>query len=681
MAPYTAPAGGGPASLCLDKNPLSVASEMDDRERLLVVGNGMASYRFCTAGIERGLIGRYRVQLIGAEPYAAYDRVNLHHVLFGKPLGQLALSPASWYREQGLDLELGYRVEEIDRENRRLSICGSEPIEYDRLILATGASARLPEIPGIELDRVFCYRSYDDVCALTAQSRVADKIVILGGGVLALELAEVLSQRSGLRVQVIERSAGLCSRQLHPQTGSFLAGRMQALGIEVTTDAEATGILETDSGLQIALSNGQHVTADLVAVAVGIVPRDELARDAGLETLPTGGVVVDENLSTSDPQIHAIGDCASYQGRVSGLVAEAWEMADCLAARLCGQQETYQARPAPLISKADALEVGVIALGESQARDPELRRLSFQRASVRREFVLRKRRVVGAASVGEWPELESVQNLVEKQGKLSRFRRLRFRLTGRIASSRARHVSFLPETAIICHCMGVTRATLESAWQSGSDSQEALTTTTGAGGVCGSCRQSLLEFCGDSKRRRLEVWTLKFFWTSVLSLVLVGVFVGSAPMQRTDPFQIRTGIFEEFLRHDYRTGTGYTIAGLFLLSMLISVRKRLPFAENWGSTAPWRTLHGCFTATGLALLVLHTGLRWGDNLAWTLLVTVILMSVTGGLYGLFARLEAQRIMDPTGNRHMQTMLFRSHVLLFAVLPVLLASHIISVLYY
>lgn len=655
---------------------------MEHRERVLVIGNGMASHRLCAVAAERGLPERFAIRVVGEEPYPAYDRVNLHHVLDGRPLAGLSLADEHWYRRAGIDLHLGYRVTAIDRDARTATLFGGKVLPWDRLVFATGARARRPEVPGIDLPGVFAYRTYDDVHRLRFAARAAKRVVLVGGGVLALELAEVIARRRGgsCRLEMLERADWPCAAQLDARGGRFLAQRLVSMGVATRFRVGVTAIEAAATGLSVVLEGGGRVAADLVVVVAGIVPEDGLARDSGLATLAGGGIVVDETLSTGDPRVHAIGDCAAFRGRVSGLVAPAWEMADCLARRIDGEAALFEPRPAPFISKTDALELGVIALGDSRGETPGIRFLRYRRAASFRYLVLDGKRVVGAASIGDWPELDRVQQLVETGAPLSAWRRLRFRLGGRIASGGSRHVSFLPDTAIVCHCMGVSRGTLESAWQSGHDRLELLVGATGAGTVCGACRHSLTRFCGERRVLYLDVTTLKLFWSSVLALLLVVLFVRAGPWPRSGVFSGAADA-SPLLDAGLRTTTGYTAAGLLAVSMLVSVRKRLGFAAAWGSTALWRTGHACVSMAALLVLVFHTALRWGAGLSFALLCTVLALAVSGGLYGVVARLEVQRVGNVARWRGAQDILFRVHAALFLAFPVLLAAHVFAGLYF
>ncbi len=656
---------------------------MEQRERVLVIGNGMASHRLCAVAAERRLPDRVELRVVGEEPYPAYDRVNLHHVLHGKSLERLALADPHWYRQAGIDLRLGYRVTAIDREARTATLFGGDVLAWDRLVLATGARARFPRICGMDLPGVFAYRTYDDVHRLRYAVRGAGRLVLIGGGVLALELAEVLGRRYGgtCRMEILEHSGWPCARQLDAVGGRFLARRLTAMGIGQRFGVEVTAVEPGPDSLRVALADGDRIDADVVVVVAGIVAADELARNSGLATLDTGGVVVDEYLASSDPRIHAIGDCAAYDGRVAGLVAPAWEMAECLARNLDGERAPFRPRPAPFISKSDALELGVIAIGDSRAETPGARTLRYRGGDTWRQLVLHGRRVIGAASIGDWPELDRVQRLVETGGGLSAWRRLRFRLRGRIASSRSRHVSFLPETTIMCHCMGVSRGTLESAWQAGNDRLELLVEATGAGTVCGACRHSLTRFCGERRVLYLDVSTLKLFWSSVLALLLVILWVRAGPLPRSGMFTAAGPHGNPLLDEGLRSTTGYTAAGLVFASLLVSVRKRLPFAADWGSTALWRTGHACISMAALLVLVFHTALRWGAGLSFALLCTVLALAVSGSLYGVLARLEVQRVGNVARWRFAQDILFRVHVGLFVVFPALLAGHVFAGLYF
>jgi nitrite reductase (NADH) large subunit len=302
--------------------------------RLVIVGNGMVSVRLCEALADRAG-GRFDITVIGEEARAAYDRVKLSSYFETRDADALSLADPAWYQERGVSLRLGERVVSIDRVGRRVRTSSGAEVAYDELVLATGSAPFVPPIDGVAQRGVFVYRTIDDLEAIIAYAGVARSCAILGGGLLGLEAARAALDL-GLATHVIEMAPRLMPRQLDAAGSRLLENAIARLGVTLhlgRTPQALTGGGTVDG---IRFGDGETLAFDMVIVSAGIRPRDELARDAGLEVAARGGVVVDDQLATDDPHISAIGEVASHRGVCHGLVAPGYAMADVLARRLSG---------------------------------------------------------------------------------------------------------------------------------------------------------------------------------------------------------------------------------------------------------------------------------------------------------------------------------------------------------
>lgn len=302
-------------------------------ERLVVVGAGMAAARLVRE-LRTRCPGGWQVTLVGAEPEAPYDRVQLSAVLAGeRQRERLALLHAD--ELAGVELRLGAPAVAINRVARVLDLADGSRLPYDRLVIATGSTPiRLP-VTGSDLPGVVVFRDLADVDRLQAARRRA---VVIGGGLLGLEAAYGLRRR-GLEVTLVHLMPWLMERQLDRAAGALLRQRIEALGIEVLLGAETEAVLGSDGVTGLRLKDGRELPADLVVTAVGIRPEVRLARAAGLAC--GRGVRVDDALATSDPSIFALGECAEHRGLTYGLVWPAYEQADVLARRLAGEEASY----------------------------------------------------------------------------------------------------------------------------------------------------------------------------------------------------------------------------------------------------------------------------------------------------------------------------------------------------
>lgn len=336
-------------------------------EKIVIVGNGMVGHRFCETLIERGLASENRVIVFGGEPRPAYDRVHLSS-WFGEEPVDLTLQSESWYGDNGIRLHLGDAVTAIDRGSRTVTTASGHRETYDRLILATGSSAFMPSLPGIDRPGVFAYRTIEDLVAITGYSKQASRVAVIGGGLLGLEAAKACLDL-GLSTTVVEMAPRLMPRQLDDKGAAVLSEAIRGLGIEVRTGVVTSGIEGNRSVTGISFRDSSTLPVDMVVVSAGIVPNDKLARGCGLEVGERGGIVVDDALQTGDPAISAIGECALVGGKIYGLVAPGYEMARVAAARIAGEQATFTGFDCS--TKLKLLGLDVASLGNPFDPHPE----------------------------------------------------------------------------------------------------------------------------------------------------------------------------------------------------------------------------------------------------------------------------------------------------------------------
>src|SRR6185437_2951350 len=300
---------------------------------IVVIGNGMVGHRFC----ERlKALGGFRIVVFGEEPRPAYDRVHLSEYFNGKTAAELSLPMKGWFEDEEIVLHLGDPVREIDRQQRLVHSLKGVIQPYDVLVLATGSSAFVPDIIGIEKAGVFVYRTIEDLERIRAYAPKAGSGAVIGGGLLGLEAAKALLDLGIPQTHIIEFAPRLMPRQIDSAGSAALEASLRKLGLhlhlnKVTQAIEGNGRVE---GLQFA--DDGRLAIDMLVISAGIRPRDELARLAGLSVGTRGGILVNEKLQTSDKHIYAIGECALAQGMIYGLVAPGYEMADVVATNLTG---------------------------------------------------------------------------------------------------------------------------------------------------------------------------------------------------------------------------------------------------------------------------------------------------------------------------------------------------------
>ncbi len=367
------------------------------RERLVVVGNGMAAHRLLER-LHARAPGRWGITVLGAEPRANYNRILLSAVLSGdKGADAIMESDAAWFTARGIEFHAGHRVARIERDRRVVVDASGVETPYDRLVLATGSDPILLPLPGANLPEVMTFRDLADVDRLIAASRTAQRAVVIGGGLLGLEAAFGLRRR-GLEVTVVHLMGHLMERQLDAEAGAYLRHALERLGIAFALSAN-TAAIEGDTHVTgVRLHDGGVMPADLVVMAVGIRPNVALAREAGLAV--GRGVIVDDTLTTSDPAIFALGECAEHRGQTYGLVAPAWEQAAILAHHLAGESVRYPGSIVGTNLKVAGVSVFSAGAIEVAASDDDLLYVDPSDALYRR-VILRDDKVVGAILVGD----------------------------------------------------------------------------------------------------------------------------------------------------------------------------------------------------------------------------------------------------------------------------------------
>src|SRR5687767_15577121 len=303
-------------------------------KRLVVVGNGMAGMACLEQILKYG--PRFQITVFGDETHVNYNRIMLSSVLAGeKAADDIVLNSLDWYLKHEIDLHVGVRIVDVDPDAKTVTGNDGSVTPYDLLLLATGSSAWMPPISGLDKDGVFAFRTLEDTRELTRRSGPDTKAVVIGGGLLGLEAARGL-QVQGCDVTVVHLMPTLMERQLDPDGGMYLVGKMEELGIRVLLGRTTTAVLGNGHVEGVALSDRSCLEADLVVVAAGIRPNVELALKAGIAV--NRGIVVNDHMETSEPDIFAVGECVEHRGICYGLVAPLFEQGKVLAATITGHK-------------------------------------------------------------------------------------------------------------------------------------------------------------------------------------------------------------------------------------------------------------------------------------------------------------------------------------------------------
>lgn len=464
-------------------------SDTEIQTRVVVIGNGLVGHRFVEELRERDPARKLSITVIGEEPRFAYDRVHLSAYFDGKPADELAVASRERYQELGIETRLGDVAERIDRDQRIVFTGAGFRVHYDVLVLATGSRAFVPPIENHDARGCFVYRTLDDVFAIEAYAKKVERGVVIGGGLLGLEAARALKEL-GLQTTVVEFAPRLMPMQLDAVGGRLLRSRIEALGVTVRTDANSTGVVVDEQrrvrGLRFA--DGSQLDSDLVLFSAGIRPRDELARGAGLATGPRGGIVIDDQCRTNDPNVFAIGECALWSGKIFGLVGPGYTMARVAAAQVVG--ETLAFEGADMSTKLKLMGVDVASFGDAFCATEGARALSFvdEVNDVYKRVVLSGdgKRLLGGMLVGDASDYDYLSALARDGGALPK------QLDALLvppSEGAARPQLALSDAAILCSCNNVTKATVCAAIRDGATEMPALKQCTKVATGCGGCAQ------------------------------------------------------------------------------------------------------------------------------------------------------------------------------------------------
>src|SRR3954468_8866342 len=281
------------------------------RQRLVVIGNGMAGMRTVEELLKRAP-QRYEITVFGAEPHPNYDRIALSSVLAGeKTLEQIVINSREWYAENDIRLIAGDPVVSVDRLERTVTSASGITVGYDKLLLSTGSKPLAPPIPGLGLPGTCAFRDIADVEQMLKAAETHKRACVIGGGLLGLEAAWGLKRR-GMSVALVHLMPTLMERQLDIAAGTLLQRDLDKRGIAFFTNGETEEITGTDRATGVKLADGRFVPGDLVVLAIGIRPNVDLAKTAHLEV--NRGIVVADDMRTSDPDIFAVGECVEHRG-------------------------------------------------------------------------------------------------------------------------------------------------------------------------------------------------------------------------------------------------------------------------------------------------------------------------------------------------------------------------------
>jgi len=471
-------------------------SQQQRCERIVVIGAGMVGHRFTDELVRGDQAGRFEVELIGAEEYEPYNRILLSEVLAGRAdLRALGLPLPDADR---VVFRRGVSADGIDSASRTVLLSDGSRTTYDRLVLATGARAFVPPLPGLESSgdggapkHVHVLRTLDDTRNIAARAMNAKHAIVLGGGLLGLEAACGLRRR-GVPVTVVDLDSHVMATQLDPAPARMLAAQLRSLGVDVITGTSVAEVISAyDEIVAVRLTDDRLLAADLMLVSCGIRAETALAANAGIAV--DRGIVVDEELRTSEEQVFAIGDCAQPPGGMTGLLAPGWRQAEDLAALLLGRDELdpealLDDRPEPVKLKAVGVDLVTMGVRASAALDGD-RVLSVSDGGGNRhvDLVVRDGELAGVTCLG-FPDVSAALTLAYDRRTPLPADPLALLVPGGSVEASPSPMR-MPGSTTVCRCTGVTKKEIVSAWEDGATTADAVAGATRATTGCGSCKE------------------------------------------------------------------------------------------------------------------------------------------------------------------------------------------------
>ncbi|MEM9979326.1 MAG: nitrite reductase large subunit NirB, partial [Cyanobacteria bacterium P01_D01_bin.2] len=463
----------------------------NSKQTLVVVGNGMVGHRLLELMVAKGALDHWHLITFCEETRVAYDRVHLSQYFVDKTAADLTLVAPGFYQDNGIQIYVGDRVVAIDRKQQRVRSANGVEIAYDRLVLATGSYPFVPPIRGNDATGTFVYRTIEDLDAIKTYAEQSRVGVVVGGGLLGLECANALKSL-GLETHVVEFAPRLMPVQLDEAGGEVLKGKIEALGVQVHTSKATTNIVSENGRLvSMQFADETSLQTDMIVFSAGIRPRDELAQNCGLQLGERGGVVIDEACQTSDPKIYAIGECALYQGRIFGLVAPGYRMAEVVSDQLLAVATAQRFTGADMSTKLKLLGVDVASFGDNCAKTPGAKELAVtdEVAGTYKKLVVNGdgSLLLGGILVGDAADYGTLLQLMQNQVPLPT-NPLGLLVSEETGVTAALSIGHLPDTAQICSCNNVTKGQLCDAIREDSIADlPTLKKCTHAGTGCGGC--------------------------------------------------------------------------------------------------------------------------------------------------------------------------------------------------
>lgn len=462
---------------------------MSNKKQLVVIGNGMVGHKFLQSMVNSDEMQNYDITTFCEETRFAYDRVQLSSYFNGKTEEDLSLVEPDFFEKNNITVHIGDRAAHIDRDKKIVTSDKGQRISYDKIVLATGSFPFVPPIPGHERENCFVYRTIDDLIDIAKAGKESKVGVVIGGGLLGLEAAKALKDL-GLKTHVVEFAPRLMAVQIDDGAGAVLRKKIEELGVSVHTQKNTQGIVDGEQCLhRMNFADGSHIETDVILFSAGIRPRDDIARDCGLTLGERGGIVIDDHCQTSDKDIYAIGECALWDGKIFGLVAPGYQMAQVVADRLSLKENSFTG--ADMSTKLKLMGVDVASIGDAHATTEKAKIYTYVNGAddVYKKIVVSEdnKRLLGAVLIGDTVDYGNLLQLKLNDIALPEYPDALILPQRDGSGATGLGVEALPDAAQICSCFDVSKGALCQAISDGATTMASLKECTSATTGCGGC--------------------------------------------------------------------------------------------------------------------------------------------------------------------------------------------------
>ncbi|WP_268225729.1 nitrite reductase large subunit NirB [Sinomicrobium oceani] len=475
---------------------------------VIVIGNGMVGYKFCEKFVSKPSSDEYKLMVFGEEPRPAYDRVHLSAYFENQNANALELAPASWYKDNNIELITGQRVADIKKENKEIHTASGKSYTYDYLVLATGSVPFVPPISGVEKEGVFVYRTIEDLEEMMAYAsqikaiKPDGKAAVLGGGLLGLEAGKAVLDM-GLQPHIVEFAPKLMPRQLDARSSNVLRLKLEDMGIQVHLSKVTNKILGDKVIEGMEFGEDDCLDVDMLIISAGIRPRDELGKTCGLEMGTRGGVIVDNRMRTSARDIFAIGEVALYNQMIYGLVAPGYEMADVAVNQILGNREVRMSEHIDMSTKLKLMGVDVASFGVPYMPVEKGLSIIFENKT---KYLYKRinvshdgKTLLGGILVGDAEDYNILHQMYLNGIALpDNAEELIVGARGEGGSAFGSAID-LPDTAQICSCESVSKGNICSSLLNGqSKSLKDIISCTKSTTGCGGCKPMVVELVNET---------------------------------------------------------------------------------------------------------------------------------------------------------------------------------------